>query len=442
MNEPDINSPVSWRGQGGKTAIIGTGIAGMGCGHFLHKHTDLTIYEQNDYVGGHTNTVTVDEAGKPVYIDTGFMVFNYETYPNLCRLFEEIKAPVKKTDMSFSVQHVPSGLEYSGSGINHLFAQRKNIFNLRYIKMLLQIGRFNKESIKILDDPKYANYSIGKYVEEFGFGDDMLWRYLVPMSSAVWSTPMEQMLDFPAVTLIRFFQNHGFLGLDTQHQWYTLVDGSQSYREILIKPFKDRIHINRKAVKVVRENGKVIVHTSDGSQEIFDNVIIAAHGDQALAMLHNPTGEEQRLLSNFRYQYNKAVLHTDKSIMPKTKLTWSSWNYRIQMQSGKLTPSTIYWMNSLQQVSDKKDYFVSINPHDNLDEKKIILELDYEHPMFDVPAINAQAELHKLNETGPVYFCGSYFKYGFHEDAFASAVQLCSALLGKPVFNESVLAAE
>jgi predicted NAD/FAD-binding protein len=418
-----------------KIAIIGTGIAGMGCAHFLHKHTSLTIYEQNDYVGGHTNTVTVNEDGKPVYIDTGFMVFNYKTYPNLCKLFAEIKAPVKKTDMSFSVQHVPSNLEYSGSSVNHLFAQRRNIFNVKYIKMLSQIGRFNKESVKILDDPKFADYSIGEYIKEFGFGDDMLWRYLVPMSSAVWSTPMEQMLDFPAVTLIRFFLNHGFLGLDTQHQWYTLDKGSQAYREILIKPFKDRISTNRKAIKVTRENGKVTVYASDGSQETFDRVIIATHGDQALAMLQDPIAEEKRLLSNFKYQYNKAVLHADTSIMPKKKLAWSSWNYRIQMQKGKLMPSTIYWMNRLQQVSDKKDYFVSINPHDGLDERKIIKELDYEHPLFDVPAINAQAELHKLNKTGPVYFCGSYFKYGFHEDAFASAVQLCSQLLGKQVYG-------
>jgi len=418
-----------------KTAIIGTGIAGMGCAHFLHDTCDLTIYEQNDYVGGHTNTVTVDEDGKPVYIDTGFMVFNFKTYPNLRRLFDEIKAPIKKTDMSFSVQHVPSGLEYSGSSVNHLFAQRRNIFNVKYIRMLNQIGRFNNESVKILDDPKYADYSIGRYIDEFDFGEEMLWKYLVPMSSAVWSTPMEQMLDFPAVTLIRFFLNHGFLGLDTQHQWYTLENGSQAYRELLIKPFKDRISINRKALKVGREDGKVTIHASDGSWETFDRIIIAAHGDQALAMLDMPTSLEQRLLSRFKYQLNKAILHTDKAIMPKTKLAWSSWNYRIQMEDGKLTPSTIYWMNSLQQVSDKKDYFVSINPHNGLDEKKIIMELDYEHPLFDLPAINAQDELQKLNESGPIYFCGSYFKYGFHEDAFASAVQLCSHLLGKEIYG-------
>jgi len=422
-----------------KTAIIGTGIAGMGCAHFLHPGDELTIYEQNDYVGGHTNTVTVDEDAKPVHIDTGFMVFNYVTYPNLCKLFAELNAPVKKTDMSFSVQHLPSGLEYSGSSLNHLFAQRKNIFSTQYIKMLMQIGRFNKESIRILDDPKYAGYSIGQYIKEFGYSDDMLWKYLVPMSSAVWSTPMERMLDFPAATLIRFFQNHGFLGLDTQHQWYTLENGSQSYRELLIKPFKDRIHVNRKAIDVRRVDGRAEIKANDGSTEIFDRVIIAAHGDQALAMLSDPNVEEQRLLSNFKYQYNKAVLHTDESIMPKTKLAWSSWNYRIKTQNGQLQPSTIYWMNRLQGVSDKKNYFVSINPHDDLDEKKILMEIDYEHPLFDVPAINAQAQLRALNQGGPIYFCGSYFKYGFHEDAFASAVNLCSQLLGKPVYGEQII---
>ena len=422
-----------------KTAIIGTGIAGMGCGHFLQNETDLTFYEQADYIGGHTNTITVDEDGSPVYIDTGFMVFNYKTYPNLIKLFAEIKAPVKKTDMSFSVQHLPSGLEYSGSSVNHLFAQRKNIFSPKYIKMLMQIGRFNKESIKILDNPKYADYSIGQYIREFNFGEEMLWKYLVPMSSAVWSTPMDEMLDFPAVTLVRFFLNHGFLGLDTQHQWYTLEKGSQAYREILIRPFKDKIHLNRKAVKVTRENGKATVHASDGTSEVFDRVIIATHGDQALALLAEPKNCEERLLSKFKYQYNKATLHTDESIMPKTKLAWSAWNYRIKDEAGKLQPSTIYWMNKLQGVSEKKNYFVSVNGYNDIDQSKIIKEIDYEHPLFDVPAIDAQAELYKLNQSGPVYFCGSYFKYGFHEDAFASAVQLCSQLLGKPVYDDKII---
>lgn len=412
-----------------KTAIIGTGIAGMGCGHFLHKTDDITLFEQNDYVGGHTNTVTIDEDGNPVFVDTGFMVFNYETYPNLTGLFEEINAPVKKTDMSFSVQHKPSGLEYSGSSLNHLFAQRKNLFSLKFLKMLSEISRFNKESIKILDDRHYQNYSLGDYIKEFKFSDDMLWKYLVPMSSAVWSTPMKEMLDFPAVTLIRFFKNHGFLGLDTQHQWYTLDKGSQSYRELLIKPFRDKIHTNRRAVSIRRENGKATVFSSDGSGEVFDRVIIASHADQALAMLEEPTNLESSVLSKFKYQYNKAVLHTDEKVMPDTRLAWSSWNYRIAPNRRyEDVPSTVYWMNMLQDVSRKRNYFVSINPQDDLDEKKILREIDYEHPLFDVPAIHAQSSLKLLNESGPVYFCGSYFKYGFHEDAFKSAVDLCKKL--------------
>ncbi len=443
MMEIPKSDPDSYRDEHPKSdiklAIIGTGIAGMGCAHFLHKTHDLTIYEQADYVGGHTNTVTIDEDGQPVYVDTGFMVFNYKTYPNLCRLFKELNAPVKKTDMSFSVQYKPTGLEYSGSSINHLFAQRKNIFNIGYIKMLMQIARFNKESVKILDDPKYANYSIGEYIKEFNFGEDMLWKYLVPMSSAVWSTPMEQMLDFPAVTLIRFFLNHGFLGLDTQHQWYTLHNGSQSYRELLIKPFKDKIKLNAKATKVWRNGDKVMVESADGSTQAFDKVIIATHGDQALKLLTEPTADQQRLLSTFKYQYNKAILHTDESIMPKAKLAWSSWNYSIRKLNGQLSPTTIYWMNELQGVSDKKNYFVSINSHNDIDPKKVIKEIDYEHPLFDVPAINAQAELHKLNQDGPIYFCGSYFKYGFHEDAFTSAVNLSSQLLGTAVYGDEIV---
>ncbi|NBA76009.1 NAD(P)-binding protein [Emticicia sp. ODNR4P] len=418
-----------------KIAIIGTGIAGMGCGHFLHQDYDISLFEQNNYIGGHTNTVTVDEAGTPVHIDTGFMVFNFQTYPNLCKLFDEIKAPIKKTDMSFSVQHVPSKLEYCGSGFNGLFAQRKQLFSLKHWKMLLQIGRFNEQSIKILDDPKYQNHTLGEYIREFGFGEDMLWKYLVPMSSAVWSTPMELMLGFPAVSLIRFFYNHGFLGLNTQHQWYTLDGGSRMYRDILIKPFQEKIQIGRAAVSVKKEANGVSVLLSDGTTELFDKVIIATHGDQALGLLEEPSVLQDKLLSKFKYQKNIATLHTDESIMPQNRLTWSSWNYRIEATENGLQPSIIYWMNQLQGVSKKKNYFVSINAQPNIDPSKILKVIEYEHPLFDVPAMQAQQQLHLLNTEGGIYFCGSYFKYGFHEDAFTSAVNLCRTLTGKNIYG-------
>lgn len=411
-------------------AIIGTGIAGMGCAHLLQHKYDLTLFEKNDYIGGHTNTVSVDEDGTPVYMDTGFMVFNFETYPNLCQLFEEIKAPIKKTDMSFSVQYVPTSLEYCGSGLNGLFAQRRNIFNITYIKMLMEITRFNKISVEILDKPEYANYSLREYIKEFGFSEEMLVKYLVPMSSAVWSTPMDKMLDFPAVTLIRFFKNHGFLGLNTQHQWYTLHNGSQAYREILIRPFKDKVQVNNAAVNVKRlPNGKAVVTTAKGQQLEFDKVIFASHANETLRLLDEPTADEQRLLSVFHYEKNKATVHSDELVMPKNKRAWSSWNYRIEEKNGKQVPTTIYWMNRLQGVSEKKNYFVSINAiPGSIDPSKLIREIDYEHPLFDVPAIRAQEELHRLNESGPLYFCGSYFKYGFHEDAYKSAVDLCRTI--------------
>lgn len=413
-----------------KLAIIGTGIAGMGCGHLLHHKYDITLFEQNDYIGGHTNTITLDEDGQPIYIDTGFMVFNYATYPNLCNLFKELNVPVKKSDMSFSVQHIESGLEYCGSGLDGLFAQRKNIFNIRYIKMLMQVARFNKEAVAILDNPKYADYSLARYIKEFGYGEDMLWKYLIPMSSAVWSTPMEKMLDFSAVALVRFFQNHGFLGLNTQHQWYTPHNGSQAYRELIIKPFKDRILVNTPVVSVKRNAATATVTVKNGTSHEFDKVIFASHADQTLRILAQPTIEEKRLLSLFKYQYNSATLHTDESLMPKNKKVWSSWNYRIETVNGTPTPTTIYWMNRLQQVSEKKNYFVSISAlSGSIDKSKIIKVIDYEHPLFDVAASQAQSELHKLNEQGILYYCGSYFRYGFHEDGYMSAVKLSQRLL-------------
>ncbi len=419
-----------------KIAIIGTGIAGMGCAYFLHKKYDVTLFEKNDYVGGHTNTISVDEDGTPVYIDTGFMVYNHVTYPNLLKLFAELNVPTKKTSMSFSVQHIPSGLEFCGSGMNGLFAQRKNIFNPRYIKMLKQIGRFNTECEEVLNDPRYYEMSLGEYVREKKYGDDMLYKYLIPMSSAVWSTPIDAMLEFPAYTLVRFFKNHGFLGLNTQHQWYTVVNGSQSYRELMIEPFRHKIKTSSPVVQVERSTTSATVILKNGERQSFDKVIFASHADETLSMLNQPTDLENRLLSPFKYQENIALLHTDETVMPKTKRTWSSWNYRIDAEAdGTLTPATVYWMNSLQQVSKKKNYFVNINGEERVNPLSVIKRIIYTHPVFSVEALKAQKDLPTINQSGPVYFCGSYFRYGFHEDAFKSAVDLSSVILKESVWK-------
>jgi len=418
-----------------RLAIIGTGVAGLGCAHFLHPHFDLTIFEQNDYAGGHTNTVTVNEAGRELPVDTGFMVFNYVTYPLLSRLFKELDVETKPTSMSFSVAHLQSGIEYNGTSLNHLFGQRRNLISPRFWKFILQINRFNAEAVAALNEERFARMTLREYVEARGYGSDFLNLYIIPMGSAVWSTPPELMLEFPALTLIHFWHNHGFLGLNTQHPWRTVTDGARSYVKKLTAPFKDRIRLGAPVVSVERDEDGVKVFPRDGGAEVFDKVIFASHADQTLRMLAKPTDFESELLGCFKYQPNIATLHTDDSFMPKSKKCWASWNYRIKPTAGGgIEPSTHYWMNSLQGVSDMTNYFVAINAADEIAPDKVLKRINYEHPLFDLAAIDAQKrlpDLNRLDHDQSTYFCGSYFRHGFHEDAFGSAVALCRDLLGK-----------
>jgi len=425
-------------------AIIGTGISGLGCAHFLHRAFDVTLYEQNDYVGGHTNTVTVAEpgTGRSVPIDTGFMVFNYETYPQLTRLFTQLDVPVKKTDMSFAVRHEDTGLEFCGSSLNHLFCQRRNLLRPSFYRMLLQIDRFNREAVAALADPAFAELTLADYVARRGYGRDFLDLYLVPMSSAVWSTPPEKMLQFPARSLLRFFHNHGFLGLSTQHQWWTVDGGTQQYVRRLTAPWRDRLRSRSRVTSVRRTPDGPLVTTADGATTRYDRVILAAHGHESLALLADPTPDETRLLREFQYQPNTATLHTDASVMPRTKLAWSAWNYSIARDAtGRVEPMTIYWMNKLQGVSDRENYFVSINRPDRVDPRKILRTIAYEHPLFTLGAVRAQQEIPALNAaatgTTETYFCGAWTRYGFHEDGFLSAVNLSSQLLGRDAWAES-----
>ena len=414
---------------GTSIGIVGSGIAGMACAHLLHREHDVRLYEANAYVGGHTNTIMVEEDGARIPVDTGFMVYNEVTYPNLVRLFAGLGVATMNTSMSFSVQHVPSGLEYSGSSLNHLFAQRRNLLSPRFIGMLMQIRRFNAEAPEVLEGGQYASHTLEEYVREKGYGSDMLMKYLVPMSSAVWSTPPDRMLRFPVVTLVRFFKNHGFLGLHAQHQWKTVVGGSRMYRDALIAPFRSRISTGNPAVKVLRDTMGAEIRFADGSRARHDVVILACHADEALALLDPPAPQERRVLGQFSYQPNRATLHTDGTVMPRTPLAWSSWNYRVDLdRTGEPVASTVYYMNSLQQVSRKRDYFVSISDPGLVDPASVLAVIDYRHPLFSLGAIEAQRELPALNREGPVYFCGSYFRYGFHEDALTSAVDLCRSL--------------
>lgn len=414
--------------------IIGTGIAGLGCARLLQGRFRLALIEKEPRVGGHSNTVEVVENGVPLPLDTGFMVFNKITYPNLVRLFERLDVPVKPTTMSFSVQHLPTGLEWNGAGLNRLFGQRRNLFRPRFWRLLLAIDRFNKEAPRLLEDPDFAQTTLGELARRRGYGEDFLHHYLIPMGAAVWSTPPARMIEFPAATLMRFWKNHGFLGLDTHFQWWTIDGGSREYVRRLIAPFRDAIRTGDPAVSVKRlPAGGVEVLTASGRRDTFDHAVLACHADEALALLDRPDAEERSLLSLFEYQRNTATVHTDPCFMPKTRLCWASWNYRVEAgaDGAPLPPTVHYWMNSLQGVSKTANYFVSLNVHDRIPPERVLHKIEYTHPLFSREAVAAQPRLPMLNRRAPdqgVFFCGSYFKYGFHEDALSAGLDAARAL--------------
>lgn len=414
-----------------KCAVIGSGIAGMASAYFLAKNYEVTLFEKQERFGGHTNTVEVNKTP----FDTGFMVFNNETYPNLIKLFDHLDVPILKTEMSFSVQNKNTGLEWSGAGLKGLFSQKRNLFAPSYIKFLLEIDRFNKlahlmasaEADKNPDD----EISIEDFAKKEKFSERFLTDYLIPMSGAVWSTPYHKMLHFPAKTLIRFFKNHGLLGLNTHFQWFTVKGGSREYRDRLLKPILKNCHVSQGIASVeVLKNQQVELTLADGSKKTFDKVVIAAHADEALALLKNPTAEQSEILSCFKYQKNDAVVHSDPSVMPEKPINWSSWNFRYE-KSDDFRSSTIYYMNRLQSLPEEVPYFVSINSPEIINPKLIHQKMVYDHPVFDLKAIQAQKKIPSLNQTGPLYFVGSYQRYGFHEDALWSALQVSLFLTDK-----------
>lgn len=418
-----------------KVAIVGSGIAGMIAAFLLKDKYNLTVFEKNDYIGGHTHTVEVNEDGKKIPIDTGFIVFNKSNYPNLIKLFDKLDVSYKPTKMSFSVQHIPENLEYNGSGFNGIFGQRRNLLNPSFYTMLSDINRFNKKSLATLDDDRYENYSLQDFIVEENYSQAFKEKYLLPMNSAIWSTPPEKSLQFPLVALVRFFKNHGLLGVNSHFQWYTVEGGSWKYRDKLIETFKEKIIINSEIVSVSRTSSGVELLDINGHIHEFDKVILAGHADQSFKIINQPGTLEKKLLRKFEYQPNKVTLHTDKSIMPNRKRVWSAWNYRIEKVNGSWTTSTVYDMNALQAVSKNRDYFLSVNDAGNINPEKILREFEYDHPIFNIEAMKAQESLQDLNETGPVYYCGSYFGYGFHEDALTSGINAAEKLSGEKLWN-------
>lgn len=408
-------------------AIIGTGISGLSAAYLLQPHHAITVYEKNDYIGGHSRTVEVKTSGGMVPVDTGFIVFNYRNYPLLTGLFGHLNVPVAKSDMSFGASINDGWMEYGTQHLSNVFAQKRNLLLPDFWHMIRDILRFNKQAKTYLEsDPAIT---LGDCLDKLKMGRWFREYYLLAMGGAIWSTPLMDMLKFPAATFIRFFENHGLLTVNDQPQWYTVEGGSREYVKRLTALFADRIRLNSGVQKVVRSGDCVIVIDSKGESATYDEVVFACHADQALAMIENPTPDEVRVLSGFTYQPNRAVLHSDVSFMPKRKKAWASWVYLSQARhDSSPNVSLSYWMNNLQPLKTSQPIIVTLNPGREPDAALVYNDHWFEHPLFDEAAIRAQAEIPSIQGKERFWFCGAYQRYGFHEDGIGSAVAMAARM--------------
>lgn len=407
-----------------KIAVLGSGVSGLSAFWLLSKAHDVTLFEQGDYAGGHSNTVEVGDAG-PVAVDTGFIVYNEPAYPNLTRLFQVLGVETKPTEMTFAVSTGNGALEYAGNDLFTLFAQKKNLLSRRFWSMLLDIRRFYAEAPGHI--AKMDGVTLGDYLDAHGYGAPFREDHLYPMAAAIWSLPARQVAEYPASAFTRFCENHGLLKITGRPLWRTVVGGSREYVKKLIEPAKDRVRLNAQVQRVTRDADGVLVEWRDGAER-FDHVVIAAHADQALRMLADPSGDEQRLLSCFKYSRNETILHGDAGLMPKLRSIWSSWNY---LSAGPDAPlSVTYWMNRLQGLPESRPLFVTLNAATPPREELVYRRFMYEHPIFDLAAINAQRELWSLQGVRRTWFCGAYFGSGFHEDGLQAGLAVAEQLGG------------
>ena len=403
-----------------KIAIIGSGVSGNTLAWHLSKQHEVTVFEADGHIGGHTHTHEIDAFGKRYNIDTGFIVYNDWTYPNFIEMLNTLGVETQSSDMSFSVHDEASGLEYNGTSLNSLFAQRRNLFRPSFIGMIRDILRFNQEAPALLDDHQ-ADMPFGEYLKLNGYGEKFIAHYVIPMGSAIWSASPDQMFEFPAKFFIRFFHNHGMLSVSDRPEWRVIKGGSKAYVEKLTQAFKDNIRLNTPIESVQRKNEGVIVKPKNQAAELFDWVFFACHSDQALAILEDASNDEIEILGAIPYQNNQIVLHTDMNLMPKKKLAWAAWNYHITEQALNLAAVT-YNMNILQSLESPEPFLVTLNHTSQIDPNKIIKTLNYTHPVFTPKGIAAQlrhAEISGVNRTG---YAGAYWRNGFHEDGVASAL--------------------
>ncbi|WP_268799601.1 NAD(P)/FAD-dependent oxidoreductase [Pseudomonas huanghezhanensis] len=409
-----------------RIAIIGSGISGLTSAWLLNRNHDITVFESESWVGGHTHTVDVSVNGESHSIDTGFIVFNDWTYPNFIRLLEQLGVAFKPTEMSFSVNDPKTRTEYNGNNLNSLFAQRSNLLSPSFWGMLRDILRFNKEALSDLQNQRIAaDTTLGAYLKAGGYGQRFTDHYIVPMGAAIWSMSLADMLSFPLQFFVRFFKNHGLLSVSDRPQWCVIEGGSSAYIAPLTASFKQKIRVDCPVHRVERDSDGVTVHSAAGSER-FDKVVFACHSDQALSMLAAPSAAEQDILGALPYADNDVVLHTDTRLLPQRELAWASWNYRLG-GAGDQPAAVTYDMNILQGITSDTTFCVSLNQTPSIDPAKILARYRYAHPQYSLEGVAAQARWQELSGAQHTYYCGAYWASGFHEDGVVSALRVASA---------------
>ena len=432
-----------------RVAVIGSGIAGLSAAHHLNQHVDLSLFEAGNYFGGHTHTVDValpTAQGTVTHgVDTGFLVYNQRTYPGLIGLFESLNIRTAASDMSFSVQarwdDTGKVLEWNGANLNSVFAQRSNLLRPRFWGLLSDIMRFNKLATELAKSAQADALAqpLQNFLDEHHFGTAFRQGYLLPMLGCIWSCPTTQMLQFPVATMVRFCDNHGLLQVNNRPPWFTVAGGAKHYVQAITEPIIDK-RLNTPVLGIARDTQGVQVRTAQGVEH-FDHVVLATHADQSLSLLDKPSTDEQALLGAIRFHPNRAVLHTDTRVMPKRRLAWAAWNYqRTQDDSESARVCLHYWLNKLQPLPFKQDVIVSLNPASPIDPATILGSYDYDHPVFDLPAIAAQSELPRLQGQQRTWYAGAWMRFGFHEDGYQAGLAAAQGLLARQTDKQEALA--